>query len=189
MHRIGIAFVAVLALMTWAGATMQHGCKDMTNSLFHLVYPPNRDMRRIVAFTPQKGSLRPPDTLTVPITGAEHAPDPALLVSNREAAAARFVDNVVANDDSSVARGERSFHRLCQPCHGATMQGNGPVAAKFMPPPDLLAATTRGRSDGYIYSYVRYGGAVMPRDGQQLSPAATWDVIHFVRHQQKVSPR
>ena len=69
------------------------------------------------------------------------------------------------------------------------MQGDGPVAAKFMPPPDLLGATTRGRSDGYIYSYVRYGGAIMPRYGQALSPAATWDVIHFLRQQQKVSPR
>ncbi len=188
MHRIGIAFTAVLAVMMWAGATMQHGCDDMKKSLLHLAYPPNRDMRRIVAFTPQKGSVRPPDTLTVPITGAERAPDPALLISNREAAAARFVDTTAA-DDSSLARGERIFHRLCQPCHGPEMRGDGPVAAKFMPPPDLLGPTTRGRSDGYIYSYIRYGGAIMPRYGQQLGPPAAWDVIHYLRHQQKVNPR
>src|SRR5689334_3996550 len=188
MHRLGFAFMAVMGVMMWAGATMQHGCEDLKRSTLHLVYPPNRDMRRIVAFTPQKGSVRPPDTLTVPITGAERAPDPALLISNREAAATRFVNTVPA-DDSSLARGEYTFHRLCQPCHGPSMQGNGPVAAKFMPPPDLLGATTRGRSDGYIYSYVRYGGAIMPRYGQALSPAATWDVINYLRHQQKVSPR
>jgi mono/diheme cytochrome c family protein len=167
---------------------MQRGCTDTKNSLFNLMYPSHRDMRRIVAFTAQKGSVRAPDTLTVPITGAEIEPDMALLMSNREAAVGRFVDHTVS-DDSSLARGERTFHRLCQPCHGPAMLGDGPVAAKFMPPPDLLGATTRGRSDGYIYSYVRYGGAIMPKYGQALSPAATWDVIHFLRHQQKVSPR
>ena len=92
-------------------------------------------------------------------------------------------------DDSSLARGERSFMRLCSPCHGKVMAGDGLVAPKFMPPPDLLGPTTRARSDGYIYSYIRYGGAIMPKYGQALSPNAAWDVINYVRHQQKVSPR
>ena len=188
MHKLGLGFVAVMAVSMWAGATMQHGCQDTKRSLFDLMYPSHRDMRRIVAFTPQKGSVRAPDSLSVPITGVERAPDMAQLMTNRDAIAARWVDNTVS-DDSSLARGERTFHRLCQPCHGPAMRGDGPVAAKFMPPPDLLGATTRGRSDGYIYSYVRYGGAIMPKYGQALSPAATWDVIHYLRQQQKVSPR
>jgi mono/diheme cytochrome c family protein len=188
MIKLGLGFVGVMVVAMWAGATMQHGCKDVQTSLFHLSYYPYRDMRRTVAVIPQKITMRAPDTLTVPTIGAERAPDPALLVSNREAAAAHFVNTVPA-DDSSLARGERTFQRLCSPCHGRTMVGNGTVAPKFMPPPDLLGATTRGRSDGYIYSYVRYGGAIMPRYGQALSPSATWDVINFVRHQQKTSPR
>jgi mono/diheme cytochrome c family protein len=188
MHRVGAVLIVLLTVTTWAGATMQHGCKDLKNSLLHLTYPEHRDMRRIVAFTPQKGSLRAPDSLSIPITGTETAPDMALLMSNRDAVAARFVDHTVV-DDSSLARGERIFHRLCQPCHGPAMKGDGPVAGKFMPPPDLLGATTRARSDGYIYSYIRYGGAIMPKYGQALSPDAAWDVIHYVRHQQKVSPR
>jgi len=188
MLKVGVGFLVVLAAGTWAGATMQRGCKDVQNSLFHLTYPDHRDMRKIVAFTPQKVSVRTPDTLTVPTTGAERAPDPALLVSNREAAAARFVDTTVA-DDSSLARGERTFHTLCQPCHGPAMRGDGPVAPKFMPPPDLLGAQTRARSDGYIYSYIRYGGAIMPKYGQAVTPRAAWDVIHYLRYQQKVSPR
>jgi len=188
MPKLGAIVMVLLAGSTWAGASMQHGCQDTQHSLFNLMYPAHRDMRRIVAFTPQKGTVRAPDSLSVPITGVEREPDMALLMSNRDAIVGRFVDNT-ATDDSSLARGERTFHRLCQPCHGPKMLGDGPVAAKFMPPPDLLGATTRGRSDGYIYSYVRYGGAIMPKYGQALSPAATWDVIHYVRQQQKVSPR
>jgi mono/diheme cytochrome c family protein len=188
MLKAGVGMVAALAVSVWAGASMQHGCKDLQVSLTQLQYPRIRDMRRTIAFTPQKGSLRAPDSLSVPVTGLESPPNPDQLLTNREAVAARFV-NTVAADDSSIARGGRTFARLCSPCHGKAMAGDGPVAAKFMPPPDLLAATTRGRSDGYMYSYVRYGGAIMPKYGHALSPQATWDVINFVRHQQKVSPR
>jgi mono/diheme cytochrome c family protein len=188
MLKLGVGFMVILAAGTWAGATMQRGCKDVQTSLLHLTYPPIRDMRHTVAVLPQKVTVRAPDSLSVPTIGSERAPDPALLMSNRDAAAARFVDDTVA-DDSSLARGERTFHTLCQPCHGPAMRGDGLVAPKFMPPPDLLGATTRGRSDGYIYSYIRYGGAIMPKYGQALSPHATWDVIHYLRQQQKVSPR
>ena len=188
MIKLGAGFVAVMAVSMWSGATMQHGCKDFQTSHTQLMYPEHRDMRRTVAFTPQKGSLRAPDSLTVPISGVERAPDENQLLINRDATAARFVNTVPA-DDSSLARGERTFARLCTPCHGKSMVGDGLVAAKFMPPPDLLAATTRGRTDGYMYSYIRYGGAIMPKYGHALSPAATWDVVNYVRHQQRTSPR
>ena len=114
--------------------------------------------------------------------------DPAALMANRQTIAARYVDTSVA-DDSSLARGERMFNRLCVPCHGPAMQGNGPVAARFMPPPDLLGAQTRGRTDGYIYTYIRFGGAIMPKYGHALTVSQSWDVIHFLRQSQKVSPR
>ena len=89
-------------------------------------------MRRTVAIMPQKVSLRAPDSLSVPITGKEWAPDQNELMANRDKAAARFTDTVVASDDSSVARGERVFHTFCVPCHGQSMRGDGPVAAKFI---------------------------------------------------------
>jgi mono/diheme cytochrome c family protein len=188
MLKLGVGLLLVAAVSLWAGATMQNGVRDVQTSLTQLVYPRIRDMRHSVALTPQKGTLRAPDSLAVPTIGRELGPDPDQLMTNRDVASARFV-NTVAADDSSIARGQRAFTRLCVPCHGKAMAGDGPVAAKFMPPTDLLGATARGRSDGYIYSYIRYGGAVMPKYGQALSPQATWDVINYIRQQQKVSPR
>jgi mono/diheme cytochrome c family protein len=67
--------------------------------------------------------------------------------------------------------------------------GDGPVAALFMPPPYRLAQPTRERKDGYIYSYIRHGGIVMPSYGAQVTAAEAWDLIHYIRHLQKVSPR
>jgi len=183
---VSVAVVAVIAIA--GAATVQKGCRDVTTAFTHLEYSPIRDMRRTVAITPQKVSLRAPDSLAVPMSGREWMPRQDDLMANREAIGARF-SSTVADDDSSQARGGRMFARMCTPCHGKSMAGDGPVAAKFMPPPDLMGATTRGRSDGYIYTYVRYGGAIMPKYGHALTIDQTWDVIHFLRSQQKVHPR
>jgi hypothetical protein len=188
MLKAAAGFLVVLAGATWAGATMNHGCHDVRTSFTQLEYNQIRDMRRTVALTPQKIWLRPPDSLSVPTSGREVMPDPMQLMANRLTMANRYVDSTAA-DDSSLARGERMFHRLCVPCHGKAMAGDGPVAAKFMPPPDLLGSVTRGRSDGYIYTYIRYGGPIMPKYGHALTQGQTWDVIHYLRQRQKTSPR
>lgn len=187
MLKAAAAFLLAATAATWAGATMNHGCKDVRDSFTKLSYPHTRDMRRTVAITPNKVSLRAPESLSVWTGGREAMPDPNALMVNREAMAARYVAR--AADDSSIVRGERAFRRLCVPCHGASMKGDGPVAPRFMPPPDLLGATTRGRSDGYIYTYIRFGGPIMPRYGHALSEKETWDVIHFLRQRQSASPR
>ena len=147
MLKAVAGLLVILAASVWVGATTNHGCHDVRTAFTQLNYSAIRDMRRTVALMPQKVSMRAPDSLSVPIGGREMMPDPAVLMANRPAIAARYVDST-AVDDSSLARGERMFRRLCVPCHGPEMQGNGPVAAKFMPPPDLLGANTRGRTDG-----------------------------------------
>jgi mono/diheme cytochrome c family protein len=187
MAKLGLGLLVLMA-SAWAGATTQRGCADLHSSLTYLAYYPIRDMRRTVAIAPQKVAMPLPDSASVPVGGRELPPDPDRLMTERERVAARFVSPAPA-DDSSRARGERHVMRLCTPCHGASLAGDGPVAARFMPPPDLLGATPRSRSDGYIYTYIRYGGPIMPRYGHALSPEATWDVIHYLRYRQQTSPR
>ena len=183
------AAVAVVAVVAMAGsASVQKGCGHVRTSFTHLDYYPIRDMRQTVVIDPQKTSLRPPDSLSVPVTGREWMPAHDDLLVNREAIGRRFLPTRAA-DDSALAQGERLFGRTCTPCHGTTMKGDGPVAARFMPPPDLLGATTRARSDGYIYTYIRYGGPIMPKYGHTLTVDQTWAVIHYLRSQQKANPR
>ncbi len=168
---------------------LERGCRDLKSSLTHLSYYPVRDMRTTVGFVPQQTYLKPPDSLSVPTTGREPwNPDPALIVAERTRLEKTFV-NPQAADDSSIARGARKFMRTCVACHGASLKGDGPVAAKFIPPPDLLGALTRGRTDGYIYAYIRHGGAVMPNYGALVSAHEADDLINYIRHQQKTNPR
>ena len=70
------------------------------------------------------------------------------------------------------------------PCHGAEAKGGvtGPVAAKFIPPPDLTNTDfQKARTDGYWHSYIMVGGAVMPSYGEALSSQEAWDIVNYLR--------
>jgi len=181
MLRSLLALVLAAVLTLFAVPSFQQGLKDAINSLTHLRYYPIRDMRKSVALAPQKGIYRTPDEASVPTTGKEIAIDRDV--------AAETLRNPIPTDDASVARGDSLFRKLCVPCHGRSMAGDGPVAAQFMPPPDLLGQQTRDRKDGYIYSYIRHGGVVMPSYGFQVSAEEAWHLVNFIRHQQKATPR
>jgi mono/diheme cytochrome c family protein len=181
MLRAGLGTVALLILTMMTASTTQRGCQDLKQAWTHWSYYPVRDMRLTVAIVPQRDVLRPPDTLSVPMNGRD-------IVRDRDRLIATFV-NPEPMSDSSVARGERKFQKTCIPCHGVSMKGDGPVAARFIPPPDLLGANTRGRADGFIYSYIRHGGAIMPSYGAQVTAQEAYDLINYIRHMQKTSPR
>jgi mono/diheme cytochrome c family protein len=189
---IGLVMVGVLTVM--AASTVQQGCADVKRSWTHLDYYAIRDMRRTVVINPQKISMRAPDTLSMPMTGRDtdidylRNPD-HMAVDLATQMGDRMKDASEGMTDSSVARGERKFMKTCVPCHGPKLAGDGPVAALFMAPPDLLGEATRNRKDGYIFSYIRHGGMVMPPYGAQVTAEEAWDLIHFIRHMQKVSPR
>jgi len=174
-----LAFAAVLAMFTTP--TAQQGVKDAWNALTHLRYYPIRDMRRSVSLSPQKQVYRGPDEASVPTIGKD-------VEMDRDLAAERL-HNPIPTSEESVAHGDSLFQKLCVPCHGRSMAGDGPVAPLFMAPPDLLAQQTRDRKDGFIYSYIRHGGVVMPSYGFQLSAEEAWHLVNFIRHHQKVSPR
>lgn len=173
-------FVAALLAFIAVGPKF-NGCRDLTVSTTQLAYPKVRDMRTSVALPPQKVVTRAPDSLSVPVGGREVMLDRAAFEAS--------LSNPVAADTASVGRGRRRFAKICTPCHGLQMKGDGPVIPKYIPPPDLLGPTTRARTDGFIYTYIRHGGAVMPSYGAQVTAAEAWDLINFIRDEQRRNPR
>jgi len=94
------------------------------------------------------------------------------------------VPNPVKPTAESIALGKEHFLVFCAPCHGAEAKGGvtGPVATKFIPPPDLTNAELhRQRTDGYWHSYIIVGGAVMPAYGEALSSQEAWHIVNFLR--------
>jgi len=92
--------------------------------------------------------------------------------------------NPVKPTPESIALGKERFETFCVPCHGPEAKGgvSGPVAVKFVPPPDLTnAAFQGGRTDGYWHSYIMVGGAVMPAYGEAMSSHEAWSVVNYLR--------
>ena len=191
----GLISAVLLAIATLlAATTFQQGWKDFVTSATQLDYFVVRDMRRTVVLNPQKVSTLAPDTLSVPVQGrdvdSDYLRDPNhMAVDLATQLGDQMKDPTEGATDSSIARGMRKFQKTCLPCHGPVMAGDGTVAPKFMPPPDLLAQTTRERKDGYLFSYIRHGGMIMPSYGAQVTAEEAWDLIHYIRSMQKSSPR
>ena len=178
---LGLLGIGLLTMLTATSA--QQGCQNAVKAATHWGYYPYRDMRVTVAVPPQKVVMLAPDDASVPISGRDVPGEEPPYEKNQRRV------NPIASDDSSIARGERKFLRTCAPCHGATLAGEGRVAPLFMPPPDLLAQPTRERTDGFIYSYIRFGGVVMPSYGAQVTAVEAWNLVNYIRHMQKTSPR
>lgn len=183
MPRLGIGVVALVVLTMFNPTSPGQGCQGAVKSLTHLNYFKYRDMRASVIVAPQKEVMRGPDDASIPVGGRDVAGEDPPYEKNQNRV------NPTAPSDSSIARGERKFMRTCAPCHGMALAGDGKVAPFFMPPPDLLAAPTRARKDGFIYSYIRFGGVVMPPYGAQVTAEEAWNLVNFIRDQQKKNPR
>ena len=176
-----IAAIAFIAL--WS-VSVQQGCNDLKKSVTHLSYYPIRDMRQTIVLDPQRSAFNVPDSLSVPVHGRDvYRNDPAPY----EVASVKLVAPPAT--PASIARGDSLFHTVCWSCHGKTMLGDGPVSALFVPPPDLLAQGTRDRTDGFIYMYMRHGGAIMPSYGNVLTSHDAWSIVHYLRDMQQKSPR
>jgi mono/diheme cytochrome c family protein len=108
----------------------------------------------------------------------------SLRIPKEQRELATKMANPVKATESSLAVGRTHYQTFCLPCHGPEAKGgvSGPVATKFIPPPDLTnAELQRQRTDGYWHSYIVAGGAVMPGYGEALSSQEAWHVVNYLR--------
>jgi mono/diheme cytochrome c family protein len=118
---------------------------------------------------------------TVPITGGE-ADWRAEFVSNNPATADRLVNPLAPAD--TPARADTLYQTFCATCHGPVGAGDGLVGRR-LGAKSLLTDAARGRSDGYIYSIIRYGFGGMPRYGDKVVRAEDrWAIVNYVRRLQ-----
>jgi mono/diheme cytochrome c family protein len=107
-----------------------------------------------------------------------------VVIPREQRDVAAKIQNPVKATRASVALGKERFDVFCVPCHGSEGKGGvtGPVATKFIPPPDITnAELQRQRTDGYWHSYIMVGGAVMPAYGEALSSQEAWHIVNYLR--------
>lgn len=108
----------------------------------------------------------------------------ALILPREQREAAAKQPNPIKTSADSVTIGKDRYVTFCAPCHGPEAKGGvtGPVATKFVPPPDLTNAQLQaGRTDGYWHSYIMAGGAVMPAYAEAMSSDEAWHIVNFLR--------
>ncbi len=135
-------------------------------------WPWSKDMHDQPSIRPGELLLTPPEG-TLPVKGGE------IPMSKLEAD--EKLKNPVEPTEKSIAVGNKLFHIYCAVCHGKDAKGGGPVAKKFIPPPDLTSEFFKQRSDGFIYATIREGGAVMPPYGEDTTPRERWDLVNYLR--------
>jgi mono/diheme cytochrome c family protein len=79
-------------------------------------------------------------------------------------------------------RGADIYGAFCQPCHGATGRGDGPIAKRgYPPPPSLLSDKVMQMGDGQIFHIVSYGQGNMPSHATQILSGDRWGAVGHVR--------
>lgn len=131
-----------------------------------------------VDFRGQHQGFSPPEG-TVPITGGE-AP-----VSNVVDAASDHLVNPRPMSLESLENGRTNFERYCVACHGESGMGDGPVSMagpQQGPFAGVLPLVVAGaRSDGHVYTTIRYGRRRMP-SYSRIPSNDRWDIVNYVRY-------
>lgn len=92
-------------------------------------------------------------------------------------------ENPIEADEASIARGTNLYEIHCQMCHGATAEGNGPIAPFLANrPANLTTPVVQSKSDGSIFLTITHGvEGKMPPLNENLTVPERWDLVNFVR--------
>ena len=131
---------------------------------------------KVDAFVTPEGS--------VPV-GAPGAP----VMDPMDEASQNLLQNPRPMSLESLENGRSQFEIFCATCHGSGGLGDGPVSMTGDirgPFPGVLpvagpASITRVRSDGHLYSTIRYGRRRMP-SYQRIQAQDRWDIVNYVRY-------
>ena len=119
----------------------------------------------------------------VPIDGGVPPLDP------NDEAASNLLVNPRPVSPESIENGRQKFTIFCLPCHGQGATGDGPVSfmgeiqGPFVGVMPLAgpAGMTRIRSEGHLYTTIRYGRRRMP-SYWRIPAQDRWDIVNYIRY-------
>ena len=107
-------------------------------------------------------------------------------------APASAIKNPVAPTEKSIDSGRKLFQQFCKPCHGADATGNGPLAPKEVPPPNLVDDDwAHGPTDGEVFNNIRNGIGPkfdMKSWKSKMTTTDIWNVVNYLRSIARPAP-
>ena len=83
---------------------------------------------------------------------------------------------------STMARGQERFKVFCQPCHGATGEGNGMIVQRgFRRPPSYHEQRLLDAPAGYFFDVMTNGFGAMQDYSAQVPVADRWAIAAYIR--------
>ncbi len=91
--------------------------------------------------------------------------------------------------DVDLKEAERLYLINCGICHGAKLDGNGPLwqggdGPYPAAPKDLLAADMKALTPGTMFHSITYGKGQMGSYASQLNTKQRWEVIQYIKNKQ-----
>ena len=122
----------------------------------------------------------------VPSSGMGMGMQNGMMARHHAAIPAEYagLQNPVAADEASLARGAEAYTAQCATCHGDGGMGDGPGGAALDPAPAAIAHTSTRMADDYLFWRISEGGAAfstaMPA-WRALDEETRWDLINYMR--------
>ena len=192
MKKLSILSVLVMAVIVWS-------CSDVRRSPGHVYMP---DM----AYSRAYETYAPYDTLEkqgihynrMPVAGTIKRGGllPFLLAKDKAGDTTNYAQSMhVTNPLPALTavemkEAERLYLINCGICHGAALDGNGPLynggSGPFTAAPANLAGNAKYTSmpEGQMFYSVTYGKGQMGSYASQLSSTQRWQIIHYVKSKQ-----
>ena len=123
-------------------------------------------------------------TLQLPVTGTiPRGYQPFHYGTGEEEAerAGRELRNPYGPTPDTLQEGRALYQTYCLVCHGASGQGDGPIAGKIPTPPSYTSDRVLGFPPGRIFHVITMGSGKMPSYSSQLSASERWKVVTYVR--------
>lgn len=105
-------------------------------------------------------------------------------------ASSGLVNPITSLTPEEMVEAERQYLINCGICHGAKLDGNGPLwkggEGPFPAKPATLIGDAKydAMSAGTMYYSITYGRNLMGSYASQLSPKQRWEIVYFIKNKQ-----
>lgn len=154
-------------------------------------YAPDMTYSRAYDYYNQNPNFSDSLTARLPVMGtvARDHSLPDHLVEGDTMAYKSFTTNLKF-DETELKEGKRLFNIYCAICHGAALDGNGPLysSGKFAAmPANLMDANRVKMPVGQIYATIKFGKNAMGSYAAQIDAHQRWMIIAYIKKQQSGS--
>jgi len=192
MKKLSGINVFILIILIW-------GCSDVRRSPGR-VYMPDMAYSRAYETYASTANLDSQgihyDKLPVPGTIKRGGLFPFSITKDKTGDSTNYVlsrqvlNALPALNDGQTKEAERLYLVNCGICHGATLNGNGPLynggnGPFAAAPKDLIAdPVVSVMPDGQMFYSITYGKGQMGPYGPQLSTSQRWMIVHYIKSRQ-----